>query len=167
MNIRISGTANDSIVDGPGLRFTIFTQGCPHDCKGCHNPQTHNFNGGEETTTEKLIAKFKANPLLDGITLSGGEPFCQGKPLVEIAREAKSFGLDVIIYTGFKIEYLLENSNEENCYNELIQLSDYIVDGKFELEKRSLSIHFKGSSNQRIIDVKKTLDSGTVVEINW
>ena len=85
MIIKIAGVANDSIVDGPGLRFTIFVQGCPHRCKGCHNPQTHDFNGGKTETTENLIRQILANPLLDGVTFSGGEPFCQSEPLYEIA----------------------------------------------------------------------------------
>lgn len=167
MNIRIAGTVNDSIVDGPGLRFTIFTQGCPHNCVGCHNPHTHDFKAGEEAETQDLIAKIKANPLLDGVTLSGGEPFSQAKPLLEIAKVAKSNGLDIIIYTGYKWEYLIANADVGNCYKELIELSDYIIDGKFEQDKRSLALRFKGSSNQRIIDVKQTLASGKVVETNW
>ena len=101
MKLRIAGTVNDSIVDGPGFRFTIFTQGCPHHCEGCHNPHTHDFTGGEDADTQELIARFKSNPLLDGITLSGGEPFCQAKPLVEVAKEAHVAGLTVIAFTGF------------------------------------------------------------------
>ena len=101
MDIRISGTVNDSIVDGPGIRYVIFTQGCPHHCPGCHNPQTHEMSGGEITDTQAIIEEFRKNPLLDGITLSGGEPFCQPQPLCEIAEAAVSYGLNIVTYTGY------------------------------------------------------------------
>ncbi len=165
MDIRISGIENDSIVDGPGIRYSIFVQGCPHHCEGCHNPQTHDFNVGKIVDTDYLIEQIKFNPLLSGVTFSGGEPFCQAKPLSLIADKIKEIdGFDIIAYTGFTFEYLLENANEENGYKELIKKCDYIVDGKFEIKKKSYLLKFKGSSNQRIIDVKESLKYGKIVE---
>ena len=95
MNIRVAGLVNESIVDGPGFRFAIFTQGCPHACPGCHNPQTHDFAGGQEMDTEEIIARFRADPLLDGITLTGGDPFCQPAACAVLARAARESGLNV------------------------------------------------------------------------
>lgn len=162
--IRISGIINDSIVDGPGIRLTIFTQGCPHHCEGCHNPQTHDFDGGEDVTLESLLEKVKGNPLLDGVTFSGGEPFCQAKQLYELGLEVKKAGMNVVTYTGYLYEYLTENANSDNYYNELLSVTDYLVDGPFVLSKRDILLKFKGSSNQRIIDVKKSLAEKKVVE---
>ncbi len=162
--LRIAGTVNDSIVDGPGIRLAIFTQGCPHHCKGCHNPQTHDFGGGEDVTLESLLEKAKGNPLLDGVTYSGGEPFCQAKQLYELGLEIKKLGLNIMTYTGYMFEYLMEQASPENYYKELLTVTDWLVDGPFELDKRDILLKFKGSSNQRIIDVKKSLAEKKVVE---
>ncbi len=162
--IRIAGTVNDSIVDGPGIRFTVFTQGCPHRCEGCHNPQTHDFNGGEDVTLESLLDKIKGNPLLDGVTYSGGEPFCQARQLYELGLEVKKLGMDIVTYTGYTFEYLTEHSDEENCYEKLLSVTDVLVDGRFELDKRDILLKFRGSSNQRLIDVPKSLKAEKVIE---
>lgn len=165
MKIRISGTANDSIVDGPGLRFTIFVQGCPHHCEGCHNPQTHDFMAGKDSTTEELLEKILANPLLDGVTFSGGEPFSQAKPLYFLGKELIEKKYTIITYTGYTFEYLLDNANNENFYKELLSISDYLVDGKFEMDKKSYLLKFKGSTNQRILDSKKSLSEGRAIDV--
>lgn len=162
--VRISGLINDSIVDGPGIRLTIFTQGCPHHCEGCHNPQTHDFNGGEDVTLESLLEKIRSNPLLDGVTFSGGEPFCQAKQLYELGLEVKKAGMNVVTYTGYTYEYLTEHTDAENYYGELLSVTDYLVDGPFVLSKRDILLKFKGSSNQRIINVKKSLAEKKVIE---
>lgn len=162
--VRISGLINDSIVDGPGIRLTIFTQGCPHHCEGCHNPQTHDFNGGEDVTLESLLEKIRSNPLLDGVTFSGGEPFCQAKQLYELGLEVKKAGMNVVTYTGYTYEYLTEHTDAENYYGELLLVTDYLVDGPFVLSKRDILLKFKGSSNQRIINVKKSLAEKKVIE---
>lgn len=162
--IKIAGTVNDSIVDGPGIRLAIFTQGCPHRCDGCHNPQTHDFNGGESVTIQSLLEKIRSNPLLDGVTFSGGEPFCQAKRLGELGSEIKKLGLNIVTYTGYLYEYLSENADPENCYMELLSVTDYLVDGPFESDKRDILLKFKGSFNQRIIDVKKSLAEKKVIE---
>ena len=162
--LRIAGTVNDSIVDGPGIRFAIFTQGCSHHCEGCHNPHTHDFDAGELVTLESLFEKVKANPLLDGVTYSGGEPFCQAKQLYILGVEIKKLGMNIVTYTGYTFEYLTEHANPENYYNELLSVTDYLVDGPFELDKRNILLRFKGSSNQRIINVKKSIAEKKVVE---
>ena len=164
MKLRIAGTVNDSIVDGPGIRFTIFTQGCPHHCEGCHNPQTHDFNGGEIVEADEIIEKIKKNPLLDGVTFSGGEPFCQAETLADIGKEIKSLGLNVITYTGYTFDEIYEN-RDKNHWNELLSVTDFLIDGKFILQQKDWNLKFRGSSNQRYIDFQRSLKEGRAVEI--
>ncbi len=163
MEIRIAGTADDSIVDGPGLRFTVFTQGCPHACEGCHNPETHPMDGGKVTTTEKLIEEMLENPLLDGLTLSGGDPFVQAAECAALARAAKENGMSVWAYTGYLFEDLVRGANEKNAWMELLSATDVLVDGKFILVERTLGLPWRGSHNQRLISVKESLESGETV----
>ncbi|MBQ8965326.1 anaerobic ribonucleoside-triphosphate reductase activating protein [Ruminococcus sp.] len=169
MEIRIAGLAEESIVDGPGFRYTIFTQGCPHHCKGCHNPQTHDFSGGRLDDTDRIYEQIIKDPLLDGVTFSGGEPFCQCTALADLAKRIRSFKerrLDLISYTGFTFEQLLEKSEKEPECMALLEQLDYLVDGRFEEDKRSLELKFRGSSNQRFIDVQRSLKEGSAVEID-
>lgn len=163
MKLRIAGTVNDSIVDGPGIRFTIFTQGCPHNCKGCHNPQTHDFDGGELVDTDTLLEKIKSNPLLDGVTFSGGEPFCQAQTLSALGAEVKKLGMNVITYTGYTFEQLYKD-RDKNGWEELLAVTDYLIDGPFILEQKDWEIKFRGSSNQRYIDCQASLKEGRAVE---
>lgn len=163
MELRIAGTVNDSIVDGPGIRFTVFVQGCPHNCRGCHNPQTHDFNGGTITDTEELLEKIKSNPLLDGVTFSGGEPFCQAGALASLGKEIKKLGLNIVTYTGYTFEQLY-SSREQNNWNNLLEITDILIDGPFILEQKDWEIKFRGSSNQRYIDCQKSLEQGIAVE---
>ena len=164
MNIRISGIVAESIVDGPGFRYTLFVQGCPHNCLGCHNPQTHNFYGGYDKDTDEIMAEILENPLLDGVTFSGGEPMCHAKTLAVLAEEIHKPGLDVISYTGYTIEYLMEHANDCNGYMDLLNEIDYLIDGPFIMALKSYECRFRGSTNQRIIDVKRTLSEGEVIE---
>lgn len=164
MILRIAGTVNDSIVDGPGIRFTIFTQGCLHNCEGCHNPDTHDPKGGMDIDTEELLEKIKSNPLLDGVTFSGGEPFMQAEILAELGEKIKAMGLNIVTYTGFTFEELYEK-REKNGWGKLLKVTDYLVDGPFILAKKDWVIKFRGSSNQRYIDCQASLDSGKAVEI--
>jgi anaerobic ribonucleoside-triphosphate reductase activating protein len=164
MDIRIAGTVNDSIVDGPGIRFTIFTQGCPHNCEGCHNPQTHSFDGGTIVDSGELLEKIRSNPLLDGVTFSGGEPFCQAKALAELGREIKKSGLNIVTYTGYDFEQLYENRSK-NGWGELLEVTDFLIDGKFILAQKDWQIRFRGSSNQRYLDCHVSLESGKAVEV--
>ena len=163
MELRIAGTVNDSIVDGPGIRFTIFVQGCPHNCKGCHNPQTHDFNGGIIISTEVLLEKIKGNPLLDGVTFSGGEPFCQAQALASLGKEIKKLGLNIVTYTGYTFEKLFE-SRDQNNWDELLKVTDILIDGPFILEQKDWEIKFRGSSNQRYIDCQESIKQGRAVE---
>jgi len=161
MKFRIYGTAQDSIVDGPGIRYTLFVQGCPHHCPGCHNPESHDFNGGREVTTEEIIAQIRSNPLLDGLTLSGGEPMCSPEACTEIAEAAKAAGLNVWCYTGFKWEYLIVDRDPARMA--LLRTVDVLVDGPFLQEERSLELLYRGSRNQRIIDVVKSMQEDRVM----
>jgi anaerobic ribonucleoside-triphosphate reductase activating protein len=163
--MRIAGTVQDSIVDGPGFRFTVFTQGCPHHCEGCHNPETHDPSGGSEMTVEELVKQLYSNPLTDGLTLSGGEPFMQPGDCARLAQAAKDKGLNVWTYTGFSFERLLSMSKTTPEIMDLLKLTDVLVDGPFVLAERSLSIKWRGSRNQRLIDVKRSLAEGKPVEL--
>ncbi|MGI6401194.1 MAG: anaerobic ribonucleoside-triphosphate reductase activating protein [Thermoguttaceae bacterium] len=163
MKIRIAGVVRDSIVDGPGLRYTLFVQGCPRRCPGCHNPQTHDPEGGVETTTERLLKDVASDPLLDGVTFSGGEPFMQAAALAEMASEIRKIGLNIVVYTGYTWEELRKAKRRD--WDKLISLADVIVDGPFVHELRDWRLNFKGSTNQRYIDAKKSLAKGRVVEI--
>ena len=160
MRISLSGVTGDSIVDGPGLRLTIFTQGCLHHCPGCHNPQTHDPEGGSWADTEDILAAAAENPLLDGITLSGGDPFLQPVPCLALAEGAHKIGLNVWTYTGYTWEALWEENAPEKIA--LLKETDVLVDGPFLLAERSLELRFCGS-NQRLIDVKKSLAEDKVV----
>lgn len=160
MQIRIAGIETESIVDGPGYRLAVFTQGCPHDCPGCHNPQTHDFGGGTLRDTEEIIALLGKNPLVQGVTLTGGEPMMQPEPLSLIAQAAKEKGMNVWCYTGFTLEALLAEGREDRM--RLLRLVDVLVDGPFLSHERSLDLLYRGSKNQRLIDMPRTLASGEV-----
>ena len=148
MKIRIAGIVPESIVDGEGIRFAIFMQGCLRNCKGCHNPHTHALDGGKVVDTSELIEQIKKNPLLTGITLTGGEPCLQISPAAELAETAKNLGLDVWCYTGYKFEELPPESDK------LLKFVDVLVDGEYIEELRDLELNFRGSKNQRIIKLK-------------
>lgn len=163
--LRIAGIINESIVDGPGIRLVVFTQGCKHHCPGCHNPHTHPFDGGTLVEVDDILKQVKSNPLLDGITLSGGDPFEQAEALSELAKKVNALGHNVMTYTGYDFEYLLENRSEVKGWDKLLNETDILVDGRFEIDKKSMLLKFRGSKNQRIIDVKKSLASNSIVEM--
>lgn len=158
--IKIAGVVNDSIVDGEGFRFAIFTQGCHHNCPQCHNPQTHDVNGGHEVDTDELLAQICENPLLSGVTFSGGEPFLQARPLAELARKIHEHGLDITTFTGYTLEQLRQMNDED--VNALLEQTDVLIDGPFVAEKKDISLRFRGSSNQRIIDMNETRRTGQI-----
>ncbi len=164
--VRIADIIGESIVDGPGYRMTVFTQGCPHHCEGCHNPHTHAFDGGRVVTVGEIIDKFKKNPLLSGITLSGGEPFCQPDPCAEIAKAVHELKKNVIVYSGYTFEQLIEISEKNSGVKDLLMNADILIDGRFELSQRSLELRFKGSKNQRTLDLKQSMQEGRAVEIS-
>ena len=161
MDIRIAGTVDDSIVDGPGYRYTVFTQGCPHHCPGCHNPQSHDFDGGRVVDTEVILRQIRENPMLDGITLSGGEPFCQPEPCRALAEAVHALGLTVWGYTGSTYDALLAEGDTARL--RLLDAVDVLVDGPFIQSQKSLELKFCGSRNQRLIDLKQTRAQGRVV----
>ncbi|MDR0404515.1 MAG: anaerobic ribonucleoside-triphosphate reductase activating protein [Oscillospiraceae bacterium] len=161
---RLSGIVEESIVDGPGLRFVVFFQGCPHRCRGCHNPETHDFCKGYKKPVSKIMKDLFKNPLLSGLTLSGGEPFAQAESAYMLAKYAHDMSLDTITYTGFLFEELLEKFSQIPFCAKLLRETDTLIDGPFILEKRTLSLRFRGSKNQRIIDPKLSLERGVVVE---
>lgn len=159
-SIRLAGVIRESIVDGPGLRFTVFCQGCPHGCEGCHNPDTHDFGGGYDCEISKIVAAIDENPLLDGVTFSGGEPLCQPEAFLNLAKEIKKRNLNIVIYTGFKFEELQEKAKTDEALQNLLELTDLLIDGPFVLKQRDLTLLFRGSSNQRIIDMNRTRETG-------
>lgn len=161
--VRVANYINDSITDGPGLRFTLFVQGCDKYCEGCHNPKTWDKSGGTDMTVDEIFLLIKDNILLSGVTFSGGEPFLQADALLPLAKKIKEIGLELAIYTGDTFENLLSKNNES--INQLISLCDIIVDGPFIQKERCLSLKFRGSKNQRIIDVKESLNlNGVILE---
>lgn len=153
-DLRISGVEPESIVDGPGFRYVIFTQGCPHHCPGCHNPQTHDFAGGKLADIPAILAEVQSDPLLQGVTFSGGEPFCQPAPLCAIARAVKGMGKDLVVYSGYTLEQLLELGKEDPAVLELLRLCDTLIDGPYIQAQRDLTLRYRGSANQRVIDLR-------------
>lgn len=165
VTIRIAGLVEDSIVDGPGLRLTVFTQGCPHKCPGCHNVHTHAYDAGTLITSGAILERVKANPLLDGVTLSGGDPFEQAEALATLAEQIKVLGLSIITYTGYTYEQLVAAGAKRPDWQRLLAYTDYLVDGRFILAKRNLMLKYRGSENQRIIDVELSRELGQVVTV--
>ena len=158
MKIRLAAYLQpDSIVDGEGIRTVIWTQGCPHNCLGCHNPETHDFEGGALVDLEEVYEIIDSLEGQDGITFSGGDPFVQSKECAEIAKYARNKGYNIWSYTGFTFEQLLVLSEKKPEIMDFLKEIDILIDGKFELSKKSYTSKFRGSSNQRIIDVKKSL----------
>ena len=160
--IDLAGIIGDSIVDGPGIRTTIFCQGCPHHCPGCQNPETWGFGLGTPMAAEEILSIVKANRLCRGVTFSGGEPFAQAEGFTRLAKLLKAAGYEVASYSGYTFEQLWSGTPEQR---ELLHHLDVLIDGRFLLEERSLEVPFRGSRNQRIIDVKKSLPLGVPVEI--
>lgn len=160
MELRVAGIEPESIVDGPGFRFAVFVQGCPHKCPGCHNPQTHPFEGGTVMAVEDIFVQFKRNPLLKGVTLSGGEPFCQAEALAKLAGLVHGAGKDVVVYTGYTYEELAASGDP--AVQALLGETDLLIDGPFIEEQKNLELRFRGSANQRLIDMAKTRAAGHV-----
>ena len=158
----LSGIVSDSIVDGPGIRTTIFCPGCPHHCPGCHNPETWDFGCGTNVPVEDLVDVVRSNPLCRGVTFSGGEPFAQAAGFAKLATLLKEQGYEVASYSGYTFEELLEGSEEQK---ELLRSIDILIDGPFLQAEKSLELAFRGSRNQRILDVKKSLAAGEAIAV--
>ena len=159
--IQVAGLVADSIVDGPGIRVTIFCQGCPHHCPGCQNPKTWPFTGGTAMTEEELLRRVEENPLAKGVTFSGGEPFSQAEGFARLAGMLHERGYEVACYTGYRLEELLCGTPAQRA---LLERLDVLIDGPFLQERKSLSLPYRGSANQRVLDVPASLRAGLAVE---
>ena len=164
MQIRLAVIVKESVVDGPGIRLVVFVQGCPHHCPGCHNENTQDPFGGYLSTVQEVIDQLPSNPLVTGMTFSGGEPFMQAGALAVIGKAAKQRNLSVFTYTGFVFETLLEQSRNNPDIAALLAITDVLIDGPFLLEQRDISLAFRGSGNQRLLDVPTSLRQGKAVE---
>lgn len=149
--LQLASLVEESIVDGPGVRFTVFTQGCPHRCPGCHNPSTHLSVGGSYFRTDEVMAIYRRYPASRGMTLSGGEPFEQAEALAELACQVREDGGDIIVYTGYRWEVLKQKAKEDSAVAALLEACDLLIDGRFMLALKTLEAPFVGSSNQRLI----------------
>ena len=158
--IRVCGVEPESIVDGPGFRYVLFVQGCPHRCPGCHNPESHDPDAGFDMTTGEVMKEIKANPHLRGVTFSGGEPFEQVSALLELAEMIRSEGLSLMSYSGYTYEELTERKDPET--DRLLGMLDILVDGRYVEKLRNLTLVYRGSENQRVIDMNKTRENGEV-----
>lgn len=163
MEIRIAGITKESVVDGPGMRLVIFAQGCPHHCPGCHNPETHDPNGGKVMDSTEIIALVESADLIRGVTFSGGEPFLQAGQFAHIAAIAHRKGLDTVTYTGFLFEQLVEKAATDYDVASLLDQTDILIDGPYSKDERDLRLAFRGSRNQRLIDVPSSLKAGHAV----
>lgn len=157
MNLRVAGTATDSLVDGPGIRFTLFAQGCPFNCPGCHNPEAADPRGGVEISLQELLSQIKAARGIDGVTFSGGEPFYQAEPLAVLGEEINRLGLNLVIYSGYTFEELLDKSRYEQGVARLLAAGWLLIEGPYRQEERDISLPFRGSKNQRILDLPRSL----------
>lgn len=163
-DIRLAGIIHESLVNGPGIRRVLFSQGCRHNCPGCFNPETHSFSGGMDYNMDDIIKDIKSNPIIKGVTFSGGDPFEQADKFSYLALKLKENNINIWCYTGYKYEFILENLKKWGWRNLLYNI-DVLVDGKFEKDKAAEGLKFKGSYNQRIIDVKESLKSGLIKEV--
>ena len=159
----LAGILEDSIVDGPGIRTTFFAQGCPHRCPGCHNPETWDFGCGTQMDEETAVQVVRSNPLCRGVTFSGGEPFAQAEAFAKLARLLKEQGYEVASYSGYTFEELIHGTPEQK---QLLETIDILIDGPFRMEEKTLEVPFRGSRNQRILDVPKSLAANAPVEIS-
>ena len=166
MKIRLAADLQtDSIVDGLGIRTVLWTQGCSHNCPNCHNPSTHDFNGGELVELEDVIDAIYDLEGQDGVTFSGGDPMFQAKQCAILAKVVHELGMNVWAYTGFTYEQLIDHGNPDIL--EFLSEIDVLIDGKFDINKRSLDLEFRGSSNQRVIDVPKSLENHKVTLLDF
>ena len=157
--ISILDIVEDTTVDGPGFRTTVYCAGCPNHCPGCHNPQSWDMANGREVDVEDILDTILADPFAD-VTFSGGDPMFQPVGFAALAKAVKArSGKNIWCYTGYLFEDLLKNVQQK----ELLEYIDVLVDGRFVEVLKDESLRFRGSSNQRIIDVQASLSSGTTV----
>lgn len=164
--IRLGGFVRESVVDGIGVRFALFGSGCIHQCPNCHNQDLWDRNFGELFSIRYLIREIQHSRMIDGITCSGGDPFEQAEVFGLLCTEVKKMGLNVWTYTGYTYEYIMDNLENNKGWKELINNTDVLVDGPFVEGEKSLELAFRGSKNQRLIDVKQSLLQGEVVTLD-
>lgn len=165
MQIRIAGVVPESVVDGPGIRMVVFTQGCLHLCPGCHNPHTHDPESGELADTDELLERFLFRPQLAGLTISGGEPIMQAQACAELARGVKQAGKTVLLYSGYTFEQLQELAQSDDAVARLLSYTDTLIDGTYVEAERDISLAFRGSRNQRIIDMAELLEEAETLAL--
>lgn len=155
MNIRIAGDLENSLANGPGMRYVLFTQGCSLKCPGCHNAHTWDKSQGMSISIDEVIENIKSNPFIEGVTLSGGDPVEQIEAITELCKRIKSElpQLTIMMYTGRKFAELLCEFGMQAV--ELIELLDYMVDGRFEMHNKEGAHKYAGSANQVFYDFKK------------
>lgn len=162
--LQIAGFLDNSLTNGEGLRSVVFVSGCHHKCVGCHNEPIQDFNYGDKILIKEVLQRIKGNiPVIKGVTFSGGEPFEQAQGLSKLAEGIKKLDLNLWCYTGFTFEEIIDNISSNKSWMELLNKIDVLVDGKFEEGKKDRNLKYKGSSNQRIIDVKRSLEKNKVV----
>ena len=164
MEVRIAGIKKHSAANGPGIRYVIFMQGCRHNCFNCHNPDTHDPDAGTLFDTDDIIGDMLSAKYIDGITLSGGDPFVQPEQTALIAEAAKRAGLDVWAYTGWTFEELVSGRAGFEG-KKALEFVDVLVDGRYTDALRSSECLLRGSTNQRLIDVKRSLAEGAAQEL--
>ncbi|MHB1420457.1 MAG: anaerobic ribonucleoside-triphosphate reductase activating protein [Bacillota bacterium] len=165
--LRLAGVVKESVVDGPGMRAVLFAQGCRHQCPGCHNPDTHSFDGGRLWAEEEILEYIGHNPLVQGVTFTGGDPFEQAEGFASLAALLQNRKMSVMTYTGYTLEYLLAHWEERTGWKELLERTDILVEGRFELDRKDLSLAYRGSTNQRVIDLTMTLHTGRLVLLSF
>lgn len=169
--VLLSGILHESLVNGPGIRRVLFAQICKHNCKNCFNPDTHSENGGEWKDIEEIVEDIINNPILSGVTFSGGDPWEQADKFAYIAKRLKEGrrkdSFNIWCYTGYTYEYILKNKDKRKGWDQLLSSIDVLVDGKFEDDKKDTTLRFRGSSNQRIIDIKESLRTGEIVVLKY
>lgn len=163
MKIKLAGIERNSVVDGPGIRTVLFVQGCPHRCPGCHNPQAQPWEGGYWREVSALAESLTEDRSIRGVTFSGGEPFAQARALATLAGKLKEAGLDIVVYSGYTYEELDRMAQTDSSVAGLLKACDLLIDGPYQQENRDISLAFRGSSNQRIIDLPATRATGQVV----
>lgn len=164
-NVRLAAILPESLVNGPGLRRVIFAQGCPHNCEGCFSPHTHSYSEGLLVDMDEIIDDIKGNPMLSGVTFSGGDPWEQAEKFAYLAKEIKKLGLNVWCFTGYTFEYIIENRKRRPGWDLMLKNIDVLVDGKFEYRMHKQGLKYRGSSNQRIINIEKSLKINRIIEL--
>lgn len=167
LRLQLAGFLDNSLVNGPGLRSVVFVSGCRHNCEGCHNKEMQDFDYGDSVSVIDVFKRIEKNSfIVKGVTFSGGEPFEKAKELAELSKYIKNLGLNLWSYSGYTYEYIMENINSRPGWKELMDELDVLIDGEFDKGKTKDGLKYRGSFNQRIIDVKKSKEEGKIIIID-